>query len=122
MQGAVFSHVNGPQQTSTIVAGVASDALKVAEYRSALRLRGQMLQAGAWSSGGDEAAYKNFSRILSKACGLSPITIADSVLASALSSISPIMSLLPVTHQMSTCTCGVCADLMVQSCCDGWCH
>lgn len=77
----MFSHVNGPQQTSTIVAGVASDALKVAEYRSALRLRSQMLQAGAWSSSEDEAAYKNFSRILSKACDLSPITTADSVLA-----------------------------------------
>lgn len=48
-------------------AGVASDAVKVAEYRSALRLRSSMLQAGSWSSLEDEVAYKNFSRILSKA-------------------------------------------------------
>ena len=56
-----------------MIAGVASDALKVAEYRSALRLRSQMLEAGAWSSGEDEAAYKNFSRILSKACDPRPM-------------------------------------------------
>ena len=64
-----------------MTAGVASDALKVAEYRSALRLRSQMLQAGAWSSSGDEAAYKNFSRILSKACDLRPHHNATFVLA-----------------------------------------
>ena len=69
----VIGYVIGPQQSSVMTAGVASDALKVAEYRSALRLRAQMLQAGAWSSKGDEVAYKNFSRILSKACDLSPI-------------------------------------------------
>ena len=48
-------------------AGVASDAVKVAEYRSALRLRSSMLQAGSWNGLKGEAAYKNFSRILSKA-------------------------------------------------------
>ena len=47
---------------------MASDAVKVAEYRSILRLRSSMLQAGSWNSLEDEAAYKNFSRILSKAC------------------------------------------------------
>ena len=47
-------------------AGVASDAVKVAEYRSILRLRSSMLQAGSWNGLEDEAAYKNFSRILSK--------------------------------------------------------
>ena len=46
---------------------MASDAVKVAEYRSALRLRSSMLQAGSWGGLEDEAAYKNFSRILSKA-------------------------------------------------------
>ena len=78
--------------------------LKVAEYRSALRLRSQMLQAGAWSSSEDEAAYKNFSRILSKACDLSPITTADSVLAlSSVQASAPIMSLLPVANQLCAC-------------------
>ena len=51
-----------------LFAGVASDAMKVAEYRSALRVRSAMLAAGSWSAPGDEAAYKNFSRILAKAC------------------------------------------------------
>ena len=46
---------------------MASDAVKVAEYRSALRLRSSMLRAGSWSDPQGEAAYKNFSRILSKA-------------------------------------------------------
>jgi len=54
--------------TQACHAGVASDALKVAEYRSALRLRSSMLQGGSWTSLEDEAAYKNFSRILSKVC------------------------------------------------------
>lgn len=54
-------------QTGGCHAGVASDAVKVAEYRSALRLRSSMLQAGFWGGLQDEAAYKNFSRILSKA-------------------------------------------------------
>ena len=58
-------HVNA---WMSLVAGVASDAMKVAEYRSALRLRSAMLAAGSWSAPGDEAAYKNFSRILAKAC------------------------------------------------------
>ena len=56
-----------------VTAGVASDALKVAEYRSALRMRARMPQLGAWRSSADEAAYKNFSRILSKAGRLSPM-------------------------------------------------
>lgn len=47
-------------------AGVASDALKVAEYRSMLQLRSAMLAAGAWGGDGGDAAYRNFSRILSK--------------------------------------------------------
>ncbi|CAL5224396.1 g7077 [Coccomyxa viridis] len=50
----------------TWIYGVASDAVKVAEYRSILRLRSSMLQAGSWNGLEDEAAYKNFSRILSK--------------------------------------------------------
>lgn len=51
-----------------LFAGVASDAMKVAQYRSALRLRSAMLAAGSWSAPGDQAVYKNFSRILAKAC------------------------------------------------------
>ena len=70
---AEFNRVKHSQQALMATAGVASDALKVAEYRSALRLRSQMPQLGAWSSSADEAAYKNFSRILSKACYLSPM-------------------------------------------------
>ena len=84
----------------TLTAGVASDALKVAEYRSALRLRSQMLQAGAWSSSGDEAAYKNFSRILSKACDLSPIIVVDEPASSFGMYQPPIPFLLPAAHQL----------------------
>jgi len=46
--------------------GVASDALKVLQYREALRLRRGLLQQGAWSNGNAVSAYRNFSRILSK--------------------------------------------------------
>ena len=48
-------------------AGVPSDALKVAEYREVLRMRRNMLARGDGAfGGGEDAAYKNFSRVLSK--------------------------------------------------------
>ncbi|KAK9917700.1 hypothetical protein WJX75_007317 [Coccomyxa subellipsoidea] len=46
--------------------GVASDAVKVAEYRAVLRMRRSLLQQGAWQSSKGWKAYQNFSRILSK--------------------------------------------------------
>lgn len=46
--------------------GVASDALKVSQYREALRLRRGLMQQGTWSNGKAVSAYRNFSRILSK--------------------------------------------------------
>ena len=50
--------------------GVPSDALKVAEYREVLRLRRAMLARGDGAfGGGDDAAYRNFSRVLSKVSG-----------------------------------------------------
>lgn len=49
-----------------LVAGVASDALKVAEYREVLRLRRSLLQQGSWPTGKGSTPYQNFSRILSK--------------------------------------------------------
>lgn len=48
------------------MSGVASDALKVAEYRAVLRMRRSLLQQGAWQSSKGWKAYQNFSRILSK--------------------------------------------------------
>ena len=60
-------HLHACNVSELCRAGVASDAVKVAEYRSAMRLRSSMLQAGSWSGLEDETAYKNFSRILSKA-------------------------------------------------------
>ena len=47
--------------------GVPSDALKVAQYREVLRMRRAMLARGDGAfGGGQDAAYRNFSRVLSK--------------------------------------------------------
>ena len=54
------------------MSGVASDALKVAEYRAVLRMRRSLLQLGAWQSSKGWKAYQNFSRILSKVCIMLP--------------------------------------------------
>lgn len=54
------------------MSGVASDAVKVAEYRAVLRMRRSLLQQGAWQSSKGWKAYQCFSRILSKVCIMLP--------------------------------------------------
>ena len=64
-------------------AGVASDALKVAEYREVLRMRREIKarNPGAFNFtrqlGSGMSPYTNFSRILSKVLRLAPLAVPN---------------------------------------------
>ena len=78
----------------TWIYGIASDADKVAEYRALLRMR----SATAWKV--EEAAYRNFSRLLLKVCLVILLPVAVGLAVNALDAVqyktAILVSVLPI--------------------------